>query len=79
MAPARQGGDMRSRTTERHAPRIMAAYEAAPDGTLAELRAALAEDGVSLAVATLWRFFRRRRITRKKRPATRPSRIVPIS
>ncbi len=25
-APARQGGDMRSRTTERHAARIMAAY-----------------------------------------------------
>lgn len=71
------GGDMRSRTTEVHAPRIMAAYEATPDGTLAELRAALAEDGIGLAVATLWRFFRRRRITRKKRPATPLSRIAP--
>ncbi len=76
-APKQQGGDMRSRTTEAHAPRILAAYEAAPDGTLAELRLALAEDGISLAVATLWRFFHRRRITRKKRPATRPSRIAP--
>ena len=58
---------MRSRTTEVHALRIMAAYETTPDGTLAELRVALAEDGISLAVATLWRFFRRRAITRKKR------------
>jgi len=79
VAPARQGGDMCSRTTEVHAQRIMAAYEAIPDGTLAELRVALAEDGISLAVATLWRFFRRRAITRKKRPATRPSRIARTS
>jgi len=79
VAPARQGGDMRSRTTERHASRIMAAYDAAPDGTLSELRARLAEDGISLAVATLWRFFRRRQITRKKRPGTRPSRIARTS
>jgi transposase len=86
VAPARQGGDMRSRATEVHALRIMAAYEATPDGTLAELRVALAElrvalaeDGISLAVATLWRFFRRRAITRKKRPATRPSRIAQTS
>lgn len=79
VAPSAQGGDMRSRTTEAHASRIMAAYEAAPDGTLAELRLALAEDGIRLAVATLWRFFRRRRITRKKRRATRPSRTVPTS
>ena len=70
---------MRSRTTEVHAARIMAAYEATPDITLAELREGLAHDGISLAVATLWRFFRRRRITRKKRRATQPSRIVPTS
>jgi len=57
---------MRSRTTERHAPRIMARYGAIPDITLAELRLVPAEDGISLAVATLWRSFRRRRITRKK-------------
>jgi len=66
-APKQQGGDMRSRTTEAHAPRILAAYEAAPDGTLAELRLALAEDGIALAVATLWRFLRRQAITRKKK------------
>jgi transposase len=78
-APKRQGSDMRSRMTEAHASQILAAYEAVPDGTVAELRATLAEDGISLAVATLWRFFRRRRITRKKRLATRPSRIARTS
>jgi len=77
VASARQGGDMRSRTTEAHAARILAAYKASPDGTLAELRESLARQGISLAVATLWRFFRRHRITRKKRRATRPSRIDP--
>ena len=58
-----QGGDMRSRTTEVHAAGIMAAYEATLDITLAELRESLARDGIGLAVATVWRFFRRRRIT----------------
>ena len=77
--PRAQGGDMRSRTTEVHASRILAAYEATPDITLSELRESLAGEGIGLAVATLWRFFRRRRITRKKRRATRPSRIVPTS
>ena len=77
VASARQGGDMRSRTTEAHAARIMAAYEAVPDITLAELRLVLAGDGIHLAVATLWRFFRRRAITRKKRRATPPSKTAP--
>lgn len=79
VASKPQGGDMRSRTTEAHAARIMAAYEATPDITLAELRESLAQDGIHLAVATLWRFFRRRRITRKKRRATPPSRTAPTS
>ena len=77
VASKPQGGDMRSRTTEVHAARIMAAHEATPDMTLAELRASLAQDGIGLAVATLRRFFRRRRITRKKRRAMRPSRTAP--
>jgi len=65
---------MRSRTTEVHAPRILSLLDATPDMTLAELRESLAGQGIGLAVATLWRFFRRHRITRKKRPATRPNR-----
>jgi len=63
VASKPQGGDMRSRTTEVHAARILAAHEATPDITLAELREGLAAQGIGLAVATLWRFFRRRRIT----------------
>ena len=78
VASKPQGGDMRSRTTEVHAARIMSAYETVPDITLAELRESLAQDGIHLAVATLWRFFRRRRITRKKRRGTRPSRSGPM-
>lgn len=53
------------------------ALGATPDATLAELRATLAGEGVSLAVSTLWRFFARHAIARKKRPATPPSRTAP--
>jgi transposase len=74
-----QGGDMRSGATEAKAARIWALYEAAPDITLAELRAALAAEGIAVAVSTLWRFFARHGHTRKKRPATRRSRTAPTS
>ena len=81
-APRRQGGDMRSGRTAAHAARISraarrSALGATPDATLAELRATLAGEGVSLAVSTLWRFFARHAIARKKRPATPPSRTAP--
>ena len=58
--------DTRSAATEAKAVRIWALYEATPDITLAELRAALAAEGVSIAVSTLWRFFARHHHTRKK-------------
>jgi transposase len=76
-AAKRQGGDTRSAATQAKAVRIWALYEAAPDITLAELRAALAAEGVSIAVSTLWRFFARHHHTRKKRPVMRRSRIAP--
>jgi len=79
VRPKRQGGDKRSARIEAHAPLILDLVEAEGDITLAELRARLAEQGVPVAVSTLWRFFRRHRITLKKRPGTRPSRIVPTS
>jgi len=72
-----QGGDTRSAATQNKAARIWALYEATPDITLAELRAALTAEGVSIAVSTLWRLFARHHHTRKKRPATRRSRIAP--
>jgi transposase len=74
-----QGGDRRSAPIEDHAALIHAAIERQPDITLDELRMELAGHGVSTSIATLWRFFARHGITRKKRPATRPSRTVPTS
>jgi transposase len=79
VRPKRQGGDKRSARIEAHAPLILDLVEAQRDMTLVELRARLAEQGIAVAVSTLWRFFDRHRITLKKRPGTRPSRIVPTS
>ena len=53
----------------------MAAVEATPDITLAELRERLiAERGESFALSTIHDFYRRRRITFKKRPRMPASR-----
>ena len=43
------------------------------DITLREIRAELAKAGVQAGIGTLWRFFDRRRMTRKKRQRTPPS------
>jgi transposase len=75
--PKALGGDRRSGRIEAHAGLILALVEDKPDMTLEELRAALAERGVSVGYGTLWRFFDRRGITRKKRlhtPASRTAR-----
>jgi transposase len=56
LAAKPQGGDMRSRRVEER-----------KDITLAELRLALAEIGLTVSVAGLHRFFARRGMTRKKR------------
>ena len=77
--PKRQGGDRRSGRIEAHAAAILAAVAKQPDITLAELRELLAGRGVSVGIATLWRFFARRKITLKKSPGMRRSRIVPMS
>jgi transposase len=74
--PARQGGDRRSHRIDAHAARILALYEARPDITLAEIKAALGEQGIDAGIGTLWRFFDRHGITRKKRPHTRRSKTV---
>ena len=77
--PRRQGGDRRSARIEAHAAVILGALERKSDITLADLRDELAGHGIGVSVAGLWRFFRRRRITLKKRPGMRPSRIGPTS
>src|SRR4051794_19375151 len=67
-------GAERSGRIEARAGLILGLVEATPDLTLEELRTALAARGVAVGYGSLWRFFARRRITRKKRPRTRPSR-----
>ena len=79
VRPEPQGGDKRSARIEAHAPVILEAVDATPDITLAELRELLAGRGVAVATSTLWRFFARRRITRKKRARTPPSRTARTS
>ena len=74
-----QGGDRRSLKVEDHAAMILEALEQQPDMTLDELRSMLNGHGASFAISTLWRFFARHGITRKKRPPTRRSRTVPTS
>jgi transposase len=71
IRPKRQGGDRHSQRIEAHAELILSALAAKSDITLAELRERLKERGV--AVGTLWRFFKRRKITRKKSRRTPPS------
>ena len=73
------GGDQRSQYIEANGDLILSLYEATPDISLQELRAALAEHGVRVGCGGLWRFFRRRSITVKKRQRTRPSRRGPTS
>jgi transposase len=68
------GGDQRSQHIEAHGDLILSLYEATADISLQELRVALAERGVRVGYGGLWRFFRRRSITVKKRRRMQPSR-----
>src|SRR6478735_9657739 len=67
-----QGGDRRAARIDAHATFILDAVKAKDDITLAELQVLLAERGTSVGIGTLWRFFNRHRITRKKRQRTPP-------
>ncbi len=78
-SPRPMGGDQRSQQIEAHGDLILSLYEATPDITLQELRAALAERGVLVGYGGLWRFFDRHGITVKKRVPTRPSRTARTS
>ena len=71
VAPRRQGGDQRSGRIEAEAALILERVAAVPDIALAELRAKLKDErGVWFGAGTLWQFFKRRRITLKKRQPT---------
>ena len=65
VAPGPLSGDRRSGRIEAHAPLILGLLERTPHITLSEPRADLAEAGVPVGIAALWRFFARRRITLK--------------
>ena len=73
IRPKRQGGDRHSQRIEAHAELILSAVAAKSDITLSELRERLKERGVPVAIGTLWRFFKRRKITRKKSRRTPPN------
>ena len=63
-----RGGDRRSHRIEAQADLLLSAIEQTPDLTLAELRARLlTERGESFALSTIHAFYRRHRITFKKR------------
>ena len=71
IRPKLQGGDRHSQRIDAHAELILSALAAKSDITLAELREQLRARAV--AIGRLWRFFKRRKITRKKSRRTPPS------
>jgi transposase len=74
-APKPRGGDRRSGRIEAQAELLMGAIEATPDITLAELRGRLiAERGETFAISTIHDFYRRHKVTFKKRPRMPASR-----
>ena len=79
VAPGPLGGDWRSARIEAHAALILGFLEQRSDITLAEIQAELAKSGVPAGIGTIWRFFDRHRITRKKSQRMRPSKTAPTS
>jgi len=78
-SPRPQGGDRMSHRIEAHAGLILGLLDKEKDQTLFELRDRLAEHGVRTTHTSLWRFFRRHAITRKKRPPTPRNKSDPTS
>ena len=79
MPSRRRSGDHRSGRIEAHAALILSLVKETPDITLEELRVALAEEGVAVGYGSLWRFFERHQITRKKRLRMPPSKSARTS
>jgi transposase len=78
LEPDRIGGAKRSPLAA-HAERVHALLAAEPDLTIAELRSRLAAAGIAVSRSALGRFLLAAGLTRKKRPATPPSRTAPMS
>jgi transposase len=77
--PKALGGDRRSQAMEAHGAAILAIIAQKPDITLAEIRDALAQEGVRVSISSLWRFFGRHKITLKKSRRMHASRNGPTS
>ncbi|MCF3933322.1 hypothetical protein L1787_07845 [Acuticoccus sp. M5D2P5] len=74
---AERGGNHRSHRIDGHRDWILALIEAEPDLTLAQIAERLYERaGYCPRPSVVHQFFVRHAITRKKRPATRPSRTA---
>lgn len=69
-----QGGDTRSSRIEAHGDFILTMIAERDDITLVELQNLLTERGTPVGLGTLWRFFKRHGVTRKKRPPMPASR-----
>ena len=77
--PRAMGGDRRSRLGK-HRARVLQLVAQQPDLTLREIRTALAAScGITVGLSTVHRFLGAHKLTLKKRPYTRPSRIAPMS
>lgn len=79
VAPGPLGGDRRSARIEAHAALILDLLDRKSDITLVEIQTELAKAGVPAGIGTIWRFFDRHRITRKKRRRMPPSRTARTS
>lgn len=77
--PKALGGDRRSGRIDACKGLILSLLEETPDITIEEMRRALAEHGHVFGFGTIQRFFKRHRITRKKRPRTPVSRTARTS
>ncbi len=77
--PKALGGDRRSGRIDACKGLILSLLKETPDITIQEMRQALAARGHVFGFGTIQRFFKRHRITRKKRPRTPVSRTVRTS
>lgn len=77
--PKALGGDRRSGRIDAFRGLILSLLEETPDITIQEMRRALSERGHIFGFGTIQRFFKRHRITRKKRPRTPVSRTARTS
>lgn len=77
IAAKAMGGDNSSRIRGANADWVLALVAAEPDLTLVEIRDRLADQrGLSVSVATVWRFLESRDLRFKKNPARRRARAA---